>query len=380
MKIFNTKNKNKYDLISVSHFFYPRVGGLENMAYNLVSGLQKKGLNCVSVFGSNKKYSTTIDGFELNSFKTKNIFNGTYPIFGLGFAIHIFKLLRKNPDAKVIIHSRHVTSSIITALICIILGHKYTVIEHNAANAFFNTKLVTDLAKWADRKIFSFVPKFAENVIAVSETGKKWASKTFSINQDDIDVIYNGYDSKEIKNYFSKKENIVVWAAKWIEVKDPSTALRGYKKVAKNYPNWKFVLIGEGKSLKKYNNLPDNVEIVPEFIKQEDLFRLLRKSKIYVNSSLSEGLPLAIVEAAALGCILVMSDIKHNMEVSRVSDLEEYSFPAKDLQKLIDVLEKAMHDSLNKGSDLHNYIDKKNHEVFASEKIFAQYWRLLKSF
>ena len=78
-------------------------------------------------------------------------------------------------------------------------------------------------------------------------------------------------------------------------VKDPSTALRGYRKIAKRYPDWKFVLIGEGKSLKKYKNLPKNIEIIPKFIKQEDLFRLLRKSKIYVNSSLSEGLALSLI-------------------------------------------------------------------------------------
>ena len=119
MRFFKKENNNKYDLISVSHYFYPRVGGLENMAFNLISGLQKKGLNCISVFGSNKKYTTTINDFELNSFKVKNIFDGTYPLFGIDFSMHIFNLLRKNPNAEVIIHSRHVTSSIITALIAI---------------------------------------------------------------------------------------------------------------------------------------------------------------------------------------------------------------------------------------------------------------------
>ena len=375
MTLFNKNQKNKYDLISVSHYFYPRVGGLENMAYNLLSELQKKGLNSVSVFGSNKRYTTTKDGFELNSFKVKNIFNGTYPIFGVGFALHILKLLRKNPDAKVIIHSRHLTSSIITALLCILLGHKYTVIEHNADYAFFSTKFATNLAKWADRYIFRFVPKYAENVIAVSETGKKWISKTFRIPKDDIDVIYNGYDSKEIKNSFSKKENMVVWAAKWIEVKDPSTTLRAYKKIAQDYPDWKFILIGEGKALKKYKNLPENVEIIPEFVKQEDLFRLLKKSKIYINSSLSEGLALGILEASAFGNIPVLSNAPSNKEIAKTLKTEKYIFKRGNAADLFRKLNVAIEDSKNKS--MHKEIAILTKDNFSNKSMVNKYYEYI---
>lgn len=344
MKIFN-KNTTEYDLISISHFFYPRVGGLENMAYNLVSGLQKKGLKCMAVFGSEKKYRTTIDGFEINSFKVKNIFDGTYPIFGLDFVFYIFKLIKDNPNSKVVIHSRHMISSIISAFICIILGHNYTLIEHNAGKAFFNSPFITKLASWVDRNIFKFVPKFAENVVAVSKTGKKWVSRTFDISKENIDIIYNGYDSKEIKNSFSKKENIVVWAAKWIEVKDPSTTLRAYKKIASLYPNWKFILIGQGKALKAYRFLPSNIEIIPKLLKQEDLFRLLRKSKIYINSSLSEGLALGILEASAFGNIPVISNAPSNKELAKEIDTSEYVFNRGNAMDMTKALKIAIENS-----------------------------------
>ena len=90
MKYFR-KDKNKYDYISISHYFYPRVGGLENMAFSLISGLQKKGLNGIAVYGSDKRNSSTINDFQVESFPVLNIFNGTYPIFGLGFLVYVFK-------------------------------------------------------------------------------------------------------------------------------------------------------------------------------------------------------------------------------------------------------------------------------------------------
>ncbi|MCD4756236.1 glycosyltransferase [bacterium] len=338
----------EFDLISISHYFYPRVGGLENMAFNLVSGLTKKGLKSLTIYGSNKRYSTTINNFQAESFKVFNLFDGTYPLFGLRFVTYVFNTIRENPNAQVVIHSRHLLSSLITSVICIVLSHQYTVIEHNAGPIYFKSRLVGTLASFLDKYLFSLVHKFASRIISVSETGKTWVSNTFRIQKNNIQTIYNGYNPKEIRNSFSKKENIVVWAAKWIEVKDPTTALRGFIKIAKRYPNWKFILIGQGDSLKKFPNIPKNVEVIPKFIKQEDLFRLLRKSKVYVNSSLSEGFALGILEATAFGNLPVLSNAPSNREVAKLLDTEKYIFTRKNSSDLVRKLDTAIQDSKQK--------------------------------
>ena len=315
------------------------------MAFNLVSGLTKKGLRSLAIYGSKERYSTTINNFQSESFNTLDIFDGTYPIFGIKFILYVFKVIKDNPNSKVFVHSRHLMSSLITSLICLILNHPYTVIEHNAGPVYFKNKFVSIIARFVDKNIFSLVQKFADNIISVSNTSKKWVNKTFNIKKEDIHVIYNGYDSKEIRNNFTKKENIVVWAAKWIEVKDPSTALRAFIKTAKRFPNWKFILIGQGDSLRRYSNIPNNVEIVPELLKQEDLFRLLRKSKIYVNTSLSEGLALGILEAAAFGNIPVLSNAPSNRELANELETRDYIFSRKNSADLSRKLAKAIKES-----------------------------------
>jgi glycosyltransferase involved in cell wall biosynthesis len=342
MRFLSQNKKEDFDLISISHYFYPRVGGLENMAFNLVTGLTKKGLKSLAIYGSNSRYSTTINGFQAEGFKTFDIFNNTYPIFGLRYISYVFKTIRQNRNAKVLIHSRHLVSSFITAVICVLLGHPYTVIEHNAGPVYFKSRFASFLARLADRHIFSFVHKFAEHVISVSNTGKRWVHETFGVDNAQIDVIYNGYNSREIRNNLTKKDNLVVWAAKLIEVKDPNTALRGFIKTAQKYPNWKFVLIGQGDSLRKYRNVPNNVEILPKLLKQEDLFRLLKKSKIYVNTSLSEGLALSILEAAAFGNIPVLSDAPSNKEISQRLNIEEFVFSRGNAADLSNKLNKAI--------------------------------------
>jgi len=368
-------HKTEYDFISISHYFYPRIGGLENMAFNLISGLQKKGLKGIAVHGAGKRTSSTINDFQVESFPVLNIFNGTYPIFGIRFTLYVLKLLRENPNAQVLVHSRHLVSSLITSLLCILTGHQYTVVEHNAGPVYFKSSLVNKIAEWTDRNIFSLVPKHATNVVAVSKTGKEWITKTFGMEKNLIDVIYNGFNGKEIRNSITKKENLVIWAAKWIEVKDPSTTLRAYKKIANKYPDWKFVLIGEGNALQKFGLLPENVEILPELIKQEDLFRLLKKSRIYVNSSLSEGLSLGILEASAFGNIPVISNAPSNQEVAREIKTSKYIFKRKNSSDLAKKIELAINDSLDKS--IAKDIIKNTSIGFANKNMIEAYYKHL---
>ncbi len=375
MKNLFSRNKTEYDFISISHYFYPRVGGLENIAFNLISGLQEKGLNSIAIYGSNKRESSTINGFQAESFPVLNIFNGTYPIFGLRFTMYILKLLKENPNAQVLVHSRHLTSSLITSILCVLTGHQYTVLEHNAGPVYFKSEFTNKLAQWADRNIFSLVHKYATNIVTVSKAGRKWVSKTFGIDKSSIDVIYNGYSSKEIRNSISKKENLVIWAAKWIEVKDPGTTLRAYRKIANRYPNWKFILIGEGNSLKKYDQLPSNVEVLPEFIKQEDLFRLLKKSRIYINSSLSEGLSLGILEASAFGNIPVISDAPSNREIAKEIGTSDYVFKKGNSLNLADKIELAIENCSN--TEVINQIIKNTNTKFNNNTMVKNYYKYL---
>ena len=87
--------KKEYDLISISHYFPPRIGGLENMAFTLLNELSKKNIKCLAIFGSNQRYEMNEDGFRKISFRPLNIFENTYPIFGLNFFFFVLRILKK---------------------------------------------------------------------------------------------------------------------------------------------------------------------------------------------------------------------------------------------------------------------------------------------
>jgi len=382
---FQNLIKNKWDYITVCNLFPPQGGGLENAAYQLLQFLNKeKNFRCLAFYsGKTNRYfqEEGLDRIQLNTFK---IFHGFYPLVGLGYILKLSKILRRNRSAKVIIYGRHFTGSIMASILCKIHGVDYLYIDTGFEPRTFKSSFANFCGDILDRTIFYLVYRLAKKHVFVSESSKRFVRGRYGKRVDDAVVILNGFEEDVIGQFDGwKKEKKVVFASRLLPVKDPNTVAKAYLKLSSKYKDWDFYLIGKGRCLfdeMDRNEIPTNVHFVNELMPQKKFHSLLAKSAIYVNSSLSEGLPLAIVEAAALGCILVMSDIPHNMEVSRVSDLEKYSFPAKDLNKLIAVLEEAITDSTHKGNDFHREIAKKNHKVFASRKIFAQYWSLLKDF
>ena len=370
------ENKNKYDLISISHYFPPRVGGLENMAFTLLEDLSKRGINCLTLFGSDKTYEKEEDGFTKISFKPINLFENTYPIFGIPFFLKTMKVIQENPNARIVIHSRHLTSSLITHFVCELLSHPYIVIEHNAGKIYMNGRFAMKVINWLDQHIFGYVLSGAQEIIAVSKTGKKWISRNFNVEKERISVIYNSFDLDTSSLKVEEKENIVVWASKWIKVKNPQVVLKAYIELAEKHPDWLFMLIGLGSALRyEHLDLPKNIRVVEQFLSHEDFLSLLEKSKIYINSSFSEGLAIANLEAIATGNIPVLSDAPSNKEIARKIKTEEYIFKRNNIKDLVKKLEKAI--SKSKDKEYLKEIVKKTKENFSKEKMMDGYYKKL---
>lgn len=382
---FQNLLKNNWDFVCIPNLFPPQGGGVENAALQLLKYLtNEKKSKCLAFYSADKNRYFRKDGIDQVSLNTFKIFHGFYPIVGFGYILKLLKVIRRNKNATFIIYGRHFTSSVASSILCKLNGVDYLYIDTGFEPKTFKSNIANFFADVLDRTIFSLCYKFAKRHVIVSETSKKFIRKRYGKRVDDATVILNGFEEEVIGQYDGwKKEKIVVFASRLMRVKNPDTTAKAYLKLAPKYKDWDFYLIGKGECLfddMPKGDMPPNVHYVNQLMSQKDFHKLLSKSAIYVNSSLAEGLPLSIVEAGALGCILVMSDIEHNMEVSKVSDLERYSFPAMDLEKLIGCLEEAMNDSVKKSNGFHREIARKNHEVFASKKIFAQYWEVFKDF
>ncbi|MCA9381084.1 glycosyltransferase family 4 protein, partial [Candidatus Dojkabacteria bacterium] len=234
-----------------------------------------------------------------------------------------------------------------------------------------------------------FVVGKADKIIAVSKTNAKYLENNFKFDLEKLEIITNGFDVKKILTLdISKKEKLIVFNTKWISVKNPDITALAFRKLAKKYPKWRFLFTGRGESIvQTFDNHPKNFEVIERFLSQEELFDLLSKSSIYVNSSHNEGLSLGIVEATGLGNIPVLSDAPGNIEVATKLLTKRFVFERNNYSSLITSIEKAIRACENKKiRQTRIHIANRSRKYFANTKTFRKYrsflsrYRLIKSF
>ena len=134
-------------------------------------------------------------------------------------------------------------------------------------------------------------------------------------------------------------------------------------------------MIGEGSKLEYENTLPSNIEIRRGLLTQNNLFSILKRSKIYINSSLSEGLALGILEAISFGNIPVLSNAPSNIEVAKILQSKEFTFNRANTSDLVKTLRKAIY----KSNDI-KYIKElveRNRKSFSKEQMVETYYKRL---
>lgn len=371
------EKKNQYDIISVSSLFYPATGGLEIMVYNLLSYLTKKGRKPIAIHGRAQEDTFyQLNNFTVKTFKTLNLFDNTYPIFSFKFFFYIRKLILKNPDAIVLIHSRHFLSSFFTALACVLLQRRYFLIEHTAQTSFLKNKFAQKIVFLYEKTLSKFVLKKAYRIFSSSNASKNYLLTEHKVPQEKITVVYNGFNQKELDKFsnYKKKKN-VVFATKMIKVKNPEVTYKAFVDLANKYSEWNFYFIGKGDFFKGKRTKHKNLKIVNKLIKRKDFLKLVGSSTIYINSSLSEGLSLAIVEATYLKNIPVISDAPSNLEIAKKLNTLKYTFKKHDVEDLKEKLELAIKEYSN--DKLLFKIQEGTNKNFNNNDIFKKYEDIL---
>lgn len=188
----------------------------------------------------------------------------------------------------------------------------------------------TDFEKRSSRtlKLANFLMKRlyrkADVVIPVSIEISKMLFEKYSISKSKLKVIYNPYDIMDIgrlanENIEDKYENFMHSEKTFISVgrqvyqKGFWHLAKAFKLVLENEPDARLIIIGSGnndvKLLKLINDLGiENSVLLTGF--QKNPFKFIKKSQVYVMTSLFEGFPNILVEAMACGCPVISTDCK----------------------------------------------------------------------
>jgi glycosyltransferase involved in cell wall biosynthesis len=297
----------------------------------------------------------------------KNIFNF------IRCFIKIFYITKKNRVD--LIHSHHRWSSFVSFFISKIVG----------------IPLVTTLH--GNDKGNKMLTRFGDRIICVSVDGKRYLKEYFKIGESKITVIPNGIkiprnntknpdNSLEIK-LFNDSEIHIAHIARLSPEKDQETLFKAMRIIIKKYPYVKLLMIGKGKLENSLQNLARNLKInnnIKFLGELNDLSFIMHEIKFLVLSSLTEGLPISVLEAFAYGKPVIATNVGDIPKLV-IDGYTGYLVPPKDYNALATAIEKVLEDTEKAklmGNNGKNLVKMKYNFDEMVDNIEGEYYDLLK--
>lgn len=292
---------------------------------------KKIDVSLIDAIGEWDKYSNKIDknieiiklnNFNLIKFLPKNTYIKSRISYIIIFLINFFKLLKiinnKKPDYFII----HLITSLPISL-----------------SYFFNnkTKLVLRISGYPKINIFRryFWKFFSKKIYAITcptEATKELLIQKNIFEKEKILVLKDPVI--DIKDFINKKNQIlsykdlskkdfIIGIGRLTKQKNFQLLINSFSYIIKNYNDLKLVLIGTGedekalKSLARKLNIEDNVYFVGY---QDNVYKFLKKAKIFILSSLWEDPGFVLIEAIMSNTPVVASDCPNGPKEILVDD------------------------------------------------------------
>lgn len=179
---------------------------------------------------------------------------------------------------------------------------------------------------WANRVLLSHRDCF----VAVGHSVREALVKFEGLSRDRVEVIYNGIDIFAYDPGRSARETVrrglgldeddfvIMQVARLNRLKDHGTALRALQAVRETMPRANLVLVGDGETRSALEHqcgslgLQDFVHFVGS---RSDVPTLLQGADVFLLTSISEGIPLTLIEAMATGLPCLATDVGGVSEV-----------------------------------------------------------------
>lgn len=195
------------------------------------------------------------------------------------------------------------------------------------------------------------INKLTHKVVAVSNDIKNRLIAYEGVSEKKIQVIYNGIkieniDTDNLKKECRKKLNLdeddfVVGSVGRLDpIKNFPMLIKGIKIAKNQIPNLKCVIIGDGPEFSKLNKIIEDKQLEDIILLtgyKKDASRLVAAFDVFVLTSFSEGISMAILEAMSLSVPCIATKVGGNVELIE-NNLSGWLVESNDWKSLARVL------------------------------------------
>ncbi len=293
---------NKYDPK------HPRAGGAEARLRETIIRLKNRGheIFILSAMFPGAKRQESAFGARIFRIGFKNSYNVIF-IHILGFLYAPFFVKKIRPD---IVYEDISPLPWFTPL-TMPKRKKLIIIHHINANIFFKTQLfpLALIAYLLEQSIRFFYKK--EKIISVSPSTTRELLK-MKFNRRNIFEIKDGVDADKYRPSRKKfGQPTVLFLGRHELRKGLDLLIKTYNIVKQKVPNVRYILIGDGKDKKKFENMAKGKKGIEfkGFVSGEEKLKYLQKSWVLAVPSRTEGYCMAVLEAAACKTPSVGNDV-----------------------------------------------------------------------
>ena len=188
---------------------------------------------------------------------------------------------------------------------------------------YFRRKIIEYYGKIFIRRAL----KYSDSIVAISEYTKRQAVERYHLPADKFRVIYNGIDREHFEQFASNVIPLNLQNRKYIfsightrPYKNIPRVIRAFKRISGAFPGIDLVIAGRGDYKLKLQKLVsqcglDGRVVFAGHLPDDTMIPLFKNARFLVFPSLIEGFGLPLIEAMALGCPVLGSDIPVFQEI-----------------------------------------------------------------
>jgi glycosyltransferase involved in cell wall biosynthesis len=307
------------NILMISPYFYPEIGGAEFAAYEVSKWLAQEGHEVKVVtkhFGEFMDHEL-LSGVEVFRVRARRI-RGLQSLSAFPGMLRLAMRLAEKAD---IVHAHIPYPSAIIAYIIKKLKNK----------PYLVTSQGSELLDYPEEKplrvikpITGVTLKNAAHIHAISRALKNSIVRNFGIPPDKITIIPNGVDfslfnpDRGVKDP-NRAEKIIVSVSRLTEKNALDYLIRAMPHVLKKIDS-KLIIVGDGDQRAYLENLIKKLEIesnveLKGWVKYEDVPEIIASADLFVRTSITEGLGTAFLEAMACGTPVIGSRVQGILDI-----------------------------------------------------------------